>query len=279
MDLEINRIYNMDCLDGLRLLPPESVDMFLVDPPYGETCNTWDAVVEPSVLWPLIMRALKSHGVIVMFGRGLFTAQMILANHKFYRYNLVWAKTQPAGFLNANRRPLAAHEDIMVFYKHLPTYNPQKTSGHPRKVSSAEHKRNTSHGTNYGVYGNTGYDSTERYPTTILRFPSDKQHDYYHPTQKPLDLCKYLIRTYTNPGDLVVDFCCGSGTTCVAAALEERKFIGMDNGICVNPKNPQTNGRAWAEIATDRLKKQMEFDEFLDTVSEPKDIAPADFNS
>lgn len=250
--MERNHVYNVDCLAGLELLDAESVDMFLIDLPYGETCNSWDTAIRPKKLWPLLLRAIKPNGAIVLFGHGKFTARMIQSCQRYFRYNLVWAKTQPVGFLNANRMPLSAHEDIMVFYKRLPTYNPQKTQGHPRKVSSAAHKRNSSHGTNYGTYENIGYDSTERFPTSVLTFPTDKQTSYYHPTQKPVDLLRWLIRTYTNPGELVVDCCCGSGSTLVAAALENRDYIGMDNGVCDNPKSEHC-GRNWADIAANRV--------------------------
>lgn len=268
--LPINTVHNVDCLEGLKMLEPQSVKLFLIDPPFGQTNNKWDIVIDPEKLWELLMRALKPDGVVVMFGRGAFTAKMILSNIKNYRYSLVWEKTSPVGFLNANRMPLSAHEDIMVFYKHQPTYNPQKTTGHPRKVSTAEHKRNSSQGTNYGKHENTSYDSTERYPTSVLKFASDKQREYYHPTQKPIDLCRTIIRTYTNEGDLVVDCCCGSGTTLVAAQYENRNFIGMDNGTCEDAKSPYYNMN-WSDISIERLAKHNSFVNLLDLVDEPPD--------
>lgn len=281
--LQPNTVHNIDCLEGLKLLEPNSVDLFCIDPPYGQTHNKWDSIIDPDKLWELLMRALKPNGVIVMFGKGAFMARMIMSNEKHYRYSWVWEKTSPGGFLNANKMPLSAHEDIMVFspddahedimvfYKHLPKYNPQKTTGHKRKVATANHKRNSSHGTNYGEYGNTTYDSTERYPTTVLRFPSDKQRERYHPTQKPIDLIRFIVRTYTDKGDLLVDCCCGSGSALIAAQYEGRNFIGMDNGVCEDEKSPYFN-IPWADVSKMRIDKHREFSTALDSIPEPKDF-------
>lgn len=178
---------------------------------------------------------------------------MMLSNPKIHRYNMIWQKTTPTGFLNANRMPLRAHEDIMVFYKKQPTYNPQKTTGHVRKVSTAAHKRNSTKTLDYGDHGIHTYDSTERFPTSVLTFKTDKQTCALHPTQKPVDLCRYIIRTYSNTGDLVLDNCCGSGSILRAAALEERNFIGMDKYACQKEGSPYF-GIPWAEVATQRLK-------------------------
>ncbi len=189
---------------------------------------------------------------VILFGQDKFTAEMIMSNKKLFRYCLIWHKTRPVGFLNARRRPLKAHEDIMVFYKRQPVYNPQKTTGHIRKVSTAAHKRNSNLSTNYRDYKLSSYDSTERYPTSVLTFKPDDQAERIHPTQKPLELCRYIIRTYSDPGDLVLDTCCGSGTIPLAALLEGREYIGMDNGVCDNPKSPFF-GSTWAEIAEARI--------------------------
>ena len=140
----------------------------------------------------------------------------------------MWQKTSPTGFLNAKRQPLRDVENIAVFYRSPPLYIPQKTSGHTRKVSSAYSKRNCRKGEVYGAYGATSYDSTERYPTQVLRFKSDKQREAYHPTQKPVALLEYLIKTYTLSGQTVLDFCMGSGSTGVAALRTGRKFIGIE---------------------------------------------------
>lgn len=179
---------------------------------------------------------------------------MMLSNEKLHRYNIIWQKTTPTGFLNANRMPLRSHEDIMVFYKNLPTYNPQKTAGHQRKVSTAQRKRNSVISSDYGDYGLHTYDSTERFPTSVWRFATDKQKEALHPTQKPIELCRYAIRTYSNPKDLVLDNCCGAGSIPLAAKLEGRHYIGMDNGVCEKPGS--NFGISWAKIATQRINER-----------------------
>ncbi len=255
LGIKQNCIHDIDCITGMSLMADESVDLIFCDLPYGITAlNKWDSVINKERLWYEYERIIKPHAAIILFGQDRFTAEMIMSNVKLFRYCLVWHKTQPVGFLNASRRPLKTHEDIMVFYKKLPTYNPQKTTGHERKVSTAHHKRDCGFSSNYSEYKHYTYNSTERFPTSILSFKSDKQSDYYHPTQKPLELCRYIIRTYSNPGDLVLDNCCGSGTIPLAAKLEGRNYIGMDNGACDNPKSYHYS-KQWAEVAAERIKK------------------------
>lgn len=236
--IEIDRIYNIDCLEGMEQLPDESIDMIFCDLPYGVPArNKWDFIIPPAKLWEQYERIIKPNGAILLFGQDKFTAKMMLSNERLHRYNIVWQKTTPTGFLNANKMPLRSHEDIMVFYKSLPVYHPQKTSGHIRKVSTANHKRNSEQSMDYGNYGLHTYDSTERYPTSVWKFSTDKQKVALHPTQKPIELCRYAIRTYTNPGDLVLDNCCGAGSIPLAAKLEGRHYIGMDNGVCEKEGN------------------------------------------
>lgn len=240
----------------MRGIPDRSIDMIFCDLPYGVTArNKWDVVIPTDRLWEQYERVIKDNGAILLFGSGMFTADIMKSNPKLWRYNIVWEKTTPTGFLNANRQPLRSHEDIMVFYKSQPTYNPQKTSGHIRKVSTAKHKRNSTMSSDYGEYEPSTYDSTERFPTSVWRFPTDKQKSALHPTQKPIDLCRCAIRTYTNPGDLVLDNCCGSGSILAAAAAEKRGFIGMDNGFC-EKKGSEWYGRPWADVALWRVKNQ-----------------------
>lgn len=155
----------------------------------------------------------------------------MLSNEKWHRYNIIWEKTTPTGHLNAKRMPMRSHEDMLVFYDKLPTYNPQKTTGHVRKVSTAKHKRNSKKTTNYGEHDLTSYDSTERYPKSVWKFATDKQKSALHPTQKPVALIKELIKTYSNPGDLILDNCCGSGTTAVGCIETNRHYICIDNDI------------------------------------------------
>lgn len=217
-----------DCLELMKTIPDKSIDMILCDLPYGTTRNRWDVIIPFDDLWRQYNRIIKENGAIVLFGSGMFTANMILSNHRMWRYNLVWEKTTVTGFLNAKKMPLRQHEDICVFYKKLPTYNPQKTAGHKRKVSLAKHKVSCKKTTNYGEHELTSYDSTERYPTSILKFATDKQKSALHPTQKPVALLEYLIKTYTNKGDLVLDSCMGSGSTGVACFNTGRNFIGYE---------------------------------------------------
>ncbi len=216
-----------DCLELLKGVPSGSVDLAVIDPPYGVTKNPWDSVIPMDTLWPLLLDVCKPAAPMIFFSQGIFTSDLMQSNRKLWRYNLVWYKRQPAGFLNARRQPLRVHEDICVFYRRQPVYNPQKTTG-PRKVSSAASKRGCKATANYGRHGLVDYDSTERFPVSILPFSKDVQRSSLHPTQKPEDLLRYLIRTYSNPGDTVLDCCAGSGTTGVAALLEGRHYLLME---------------------------------------------------
>lgn len=236
----------------MQEIKANSIDMIFCDLPYGKTKNRWDSVIPPNLLWEQYERIIKPNGAILLFGQDKFTAKMMLSNEKLHRYNIIWKKTTPTGFLNAKRMPMRTHEDIMMFYKSPPTYNPQKTTGHPRKVSTAKHKRNSTKTLDYGEHGLTTYDSTERYPTSVWEFATDKQKSSIHPTQKPLELCRYAIRMYSNVGDVILDNCCGAGTIPLAALIEDRQFIGMDNGVC-EKKNSKYFGWSWADVTRDRM--------------------------
>lgn len=217
-----------DCMDVMKGLPDGSVDMVLCDLPYGSTRNAWDSPIDLETLWREYARIVKPNGAIVLFGSGRFTSELMQSNKRDWRYNLVWEKTTPTGFLNAKKMPLRAHEDILVFYRKLPTYNPQMYKG-VRKVSTAAHKRNSRNGSSYGSYKRVDYDSDMRYPRSVLHFPTDKQKEALHPTQKSIALLEYLIRMYTNEGELVLDNCMGSGSTGVACIKCNRRFIGIEN--------------------------------------------------
>lgn len=220
-----------DCLELLPQLETGSVGLVVADLPYGQTRNRWDSCIDLERLWPELLRVCKEDAAVVLFGQGMFTAELMQSQPKLWRYNLIWHKTTPTGFLNANKMPLRAHEDILVFYRKLPTYHPQKTSGHARKVSRAKDQRTATGSSNYGDYNPHTYDSTERFPTSVLTFATDKQHGpegKLHPTQKPLDLVRWLVRSYSDPGDTVLDCCMGSGTTGAAALIEGRRFVGME---------------------------------------------------
>lgn len=221
-------LWQGDCLELMQNIPDGSVDLILCDLPYGLTRNKWDTVIPFDPLWAQYRRIIKDNGAIVLFGSGLFTAHLCSSASDIWRYNLVWQKTSPTGFLNANRQPLRAHEDICVFYKKQPTYNPQKTTGNKRKVSTAHHKRNSKKTTNYGDHGLKTYDSTERFPTSVLKFATDKQKSALHPTQKPVALLEWIVRTYTNQGDRVVDNAMGSRSAGVACVNTGRKFTGIE---------------------------------------------------
>lgn len=221
-----------DCLILMKDLPSKSVDLILCDPPYGITSrNKWDEVIPFEPMWEEYRRIIKNNGAIVLFANGLFTANLMISASDLWKYNLVWEKTQPSGFLNANKMPLRNHEDICVFYKHQPKYNPQKTYGHERKVSTVKHQLNSNSqkdSLNYGVCHASSYDSTERFPLSVITFPKDTQKSAIHPTQKPVALLEYLIRTYTDEGDMVLDNCMGSGSTGIACINTNRGFIGME---------------------------------------------------
>ncbi len=225
--MNVNQVYNVDCLDAMSKIEDKSINLICTDLPYAVTArNSWDVIIPFDQLWSQYERIIADHGAIVLFGQGMFTAQLMTSNPKLWRYNLIWQKTQPTGFLNAKRMPLRSHEDICVFYKKLPVYNPQKTTGHERKISKSEHKIHCKESLDYGKINTlTTYDSTERYPTSVWTFPKDTQKSALHPTQKPVALIEQIIKSYTNPGDLVLDTCAGSMTTAIAAINCGRNFI------------------------------------------------------
>jgi len=227
-------LYHGDCLEIMPSLPGSSVDMVLADLPYGTTRNNWDSIIDLQSMWESYGRISKESAAIVLTAQTPFDKVLGASNLEDLRYEWIWEKTSATGHLNAKRAPMKAHENILVFYKSLPTYNPQMTSGHVRKVSTAEHKRNSAGTSNYGEFGLTGYDSTDRYPRSVLEFATDKQKEALHPTQKPLSLMAYLIRTYTNAGDTVLDNCAGSGSTLIAARRQGRRAVGieLDEAYC-----------------------------------------------
>ncbi|MEG2268561.1 MAG: site-specific DNA-methyltransferase [Acinetobacter sp.] len=213
-----------DCLERMKEIESGTVDMILCDLPYGTTRCSWDAVIPFEPLWAEYERVIKANGAIVLFGAHPFSAVLACSKLELFRYEWIWEKPSATGFLNADKQPLRAHENILVFYKSLPTYNPQKTFGHERKKS----KRKNIGSAHYGKQLNIkDYDSTERYPRTVQVFSKD--YPSIHDTQKPVALCEYLIRTYTNDGELVLDNTMGSGTTGVACVNTRRRFIGIEN--------------------------------------------------
>jgi site-specific DNA-methyltransferase (adenine-specific) len=240
--LELNRIYQRDCLEGMKLIPDSSIDMILCDLPYGVTSrNKWDVVISFEHLWKHYERIIKHNGAIILTATQPFATDVINSNRKLFRYDLIWNKKLSTGFLNAKKMPLRQHEHILIFYKKLPTYNPQmETRGKPRvKGITTETGKRTM---NYGSFKGTSNINNEYYPTSILEVSNANRNDKLHPTQKPLELFEYLILTYTNENEVVLDNCMGSGTAAVAAIKTNRKFIGFET----EPK--------YIEIANQRIE-------------------------
>ena len=224
------KLVNDDCFLAMNDIECESVDFIFTDPPYGMTTrNKWDVDIPLDKMWEQFNRIIKPNGCIAIFGLPPFSFNVAMANKKFFRYEWICEKTQPVGYLNANKMPMRTHENLLIFYKHLPTYNPQKTTGHNRKVSLAKHKAGSRESTNYGHHKFEDYDSTERFPRDVITFNWGGDHsEIYHPTQKPLEACEYFIKTYTNEGMVVLDPFMGSGTTGLACKNLNRDFIGIE---------------------------------------------------
>lgn len=221
-----NKVIEGDCLGVMQKILDKSIDMILCDLPYGTTQNEWDSVIPLDKLWKQYNRIIKDDGAIVLTSQGLFTYRLILSNEKMFKYKIVWIKSKATNFLNAKIQPLRKHEDICVFYKKQPTYNPQKTIGEAYDKGF----RKNQHTGSYGLFDPRHVKSNgERYPSDIVYFKTaESEGEIYHPTQKPVSLGRYLIKTFTNPGDIVLDNACGSGSFLVAAVLEGRNFIGIE---------------------------------------------------
>ena len=220
--VEMNKIHNVDCLEFMKQVPDNYFDLVLTDPPYGLTRNKWDKKIDLKVWWKQISRITKDSSAIIIFSVQPFTTELIQSNIKSFRYSLIWDKVLPVGFLNANRMPLRKHEEINIFYRSLPFYNPEKTQGHERKQVVSRNNRNNK---NYGNFKNVGgYDSTERFPTSILKFSTGgTRTKIIHPTQKPLELIIYLLKLYAKKGIVAFDPFMGSGTmaeACISLGLD-----------------------------------------------------------
>lgn len=216
------KLYNNDCLKILPTLPDHSVDMVLADLPFGTTKNQWDHIIPMDQLWEQYKRLLKVGGVVALFGDEPFSSKLRLSNPKWYRYDWYWTKNNATGFLNANRMPLKRVETISIFYPKLPLYNPQKEIGYKPYTSMTGFKTK-----NYGKFKSIKtVNDGSRYPTNVLTF--NKVSKTIHPTQKPVDLLEYLIKTYTNEGMTVLDNVMGSGSTGVACKNLNRNFIGIE---------------------------------------------------
>lgn len=212
----------------MTMIKNNSVDMVLCDLPYGTTACKWDTIIPFEPLWEQYGRVCKDNAAIVLTSRQPFTSNLIISNVENFRYTWVWDKGIPSGFMNANKMPLRGFEDICVFYTKLPVYNPQKTKGKPFSDNRKMNERFTEKDAFVSLPGHVPQKNNgDRHPTGIIKI-SARNNSPLHPTQKPVDLMRYLIRTYTNKGAIVLDNAMGSGTTGVACVLENRKFIGIE---------------------------------------------------
>ena len=239
--LEINKIYNEDCLEGMKKIDDHSVDCIICDLPYQSTSMNWDVQLPVDKLWEQYERIIKPKGNIILFGSGLFAFKLALSNEKLFRYDMVWKKSKCGSPLTAKYMPMKRHEMVLVFGEPAAYYEPQMSKGTPYKRKYTPNKVNN---LGYGIKGVETDNKGTRHPITVLDFPQKwRRQDQIHPTQKPVELIRYLVRTYSNPGDTILDNCMGSGTTAVAAVLEKRKFIGFE-----------TN-KEYFDKANDRLKQ------------------------
>ena len=225
----VDQILHGDCLDIMPTIPGASVDMVLADLPYGVTQNEWDQVIPVAQLWDEYRRVTKPNAAVVLTATQPFAAQLVASNRKMFRYDLIWRKNKSTGFLNANRMPLRRHESVLVFYRRLPVYHPQKTHNHAPVHSFT---KNTGDGTNYGKTkrGVQGGGQTDRHPTSVIDISvvNNDSTEKIHPNQKPVELFEYLVKTFTDAGAVVLDNCIGSGTTAIACLNTGRHFIGIE---------------------------------------------------
>jgi len=237
IDKYLNKVIQGDCLEEMKNIPSKSIDMILCDLPYGTTQNKWDSVIDLKKLWTEYYRIIKDNGAIVLTSQGVFTAKLILSNEKDFKYKVVWIKSKATNFLNAKKQPLRKHEDICVFYKKQPNYNPQMTIGDAYDKGIRKDQYTGS----YGDFKPRHVKSNgKRYPNDVVFYEEQPIDDFvyvktaesegtvFHPTQKPIELGRYLIRTFTKPGDIVLDNACGSGSFLLSAILENRNFIGIE---------------------------------------------------
>lgn len=218
------QIYQGDCLEIMPKIPDESVDMIFVDLPYGITKNKWDITISFDSLWKQYERIIKEHGAMIFTATQPFASQLVVSNPKLFRYDIIWEKTISSGQMNVINQPMRSHELILVFYKKLPTYNEQKTKGTPYEIHrDGKYKPGTYNPQKDTHKKNDGF----RHARSVIKIPNPRIKDG-HPTQKPVKLLEYLIKTYTNAGDIVLDNCMGSGSTGIACQNLDRKFIGIE---------------------------------------------------
>lgn len=223
---EINKIYLGNCLELMNGIPDKSIDAIICDPPYSITANEWDNILPFGEMWKQYERIIKDDGNIILFSSGLFTYKLALSNEKLFRYELIWKKSKCGSPFTAKYMPMKKHENILVFGKPAAKYNPQLIDGEPYKRHYTLNKVNNM---KYGIKGVETDNKGTRHPSTILDFPQKwRRQDQLHPTQKPVELMEWLINSYSNESDLILDNCCGCGTTCVAAVKTHRNYIGME---------------------------------------------------
>jgi len=260
----VNKVVQGDCLEVMQSIPDKSVNIILCDLPYGTTQNKWDSVIDLQKLWAEYERIIKDDGAIVLTSQGIFTAKLILSNEKLFKYKITWIKSKSTNFLNAKKQPLRKHEDICVFYKKQPTYNPQMSEGEAYDKGIRKDQYTGS----YGDFKPKHVKSNgERYPNDIVFYEEQNIDDFvyiktaesegtvYHPTQKPIELGRYLIKTFTNPGDIVLDNACGSGSFLLSAILENRKFIGIEKNedVLLHKVKPTD----YIKVCLDRIKETL----------------------
>jgi DNA modification methylase len=262
-DLLINKIIHGDCLEVMKSIEDKSIDLILCDLPFGKTNCVWDIIISFESLWDQYNRIIKNNRPIVLFGVEPFSSLLRISNLKNFKYDWVWDKIKGTGFLNAKKQPMRNHEIISVFYKDQCLYNPQKTTNHINKKSF---KRKELQSEVYGkITKDSLYESTDRYPRSILIFSTDTQKISIHPTQKPVALFEYLIKTYTNEGGLVLDNCSGSGTAGIAAINTNRNFILIE-------KDEEYFNMSSKRIA-DRLNQKQEANDLLSFITNDEETA------
>ena len=250
--MELNQIYLGDCLDRMTEIEDNSIDLILTDLPYGVTNHKSDIIIPFEPLWEQYKRVLKPNGVVALFAQGIFYVDLVCSNREWFKYDLVWDKILTTGFLNANKMPLRSHEQIAIFYNGIPTYNPQKTEGKPLHSKGTAYKTKESVNNNYGDYEVLECDltNTKKFPKSILTFQKPHPSVAQHRTEKSIPLLEWLIKTYTNKGEVVLDSCCGSGTTCVACMNTKRNYIGIE-------KDAEIYERAKKRLCRENVKKRL----------------------
>jgi site-specific DNA-methyltransferase (adenine-specific) len=245
LDMELNQIYHMDCLEGMKDIPDKSIDMILCDLPYGTTACKWDTVIPFNPLWSQYERIVKDNGAIVLTASQPFTSVLVMSNPKLFKYEWIWEKDKPSNFALAKRQPLKYHESILIFYKNQSTYNRQmierslegktKIERMQRNKVTIKHNRSDHFLSSFNEIDANVYEEKKKNPSSLLKFNLERNNQYkkqvFHPTQKPVALFEYLIRTYTDESETVLDNCMGSGTTAIACINTGRFFIGFEKEL------------------------------------------------